>query len=218
MNISNSILKKRIEEKKSFSFIYGIPASQPIATTEEEHTNDTPCLLAEWSSTAWYQCRGSCWAKLTDMVKRTQWPSWHNIKRETSKSFHLGTDLGNMERFQSTENWKILPSFQKGHERRPWWLQAYQYHLSDQQNYGDLVGSYRKMLENRVTGRSQQRLTREKSCLTTLISFYDKVTHLTDKGKPADEIFLDFWYCLSQYPSGQDVQHAARQNNNMMGE
>lgn len=169
MNISNSILKKRIEEKKSFSFIYGIPASQPIATTEEEHTNDTPCLLAEWSSTAWYQCRGSCWAKLTDMVKRTQWPSWHNIKRETSKSFHLGTDLGNMGRFQSTENWK-------------------------------------------------QRLTREKSCLTTLISFYDKVTHLTDKGKPADEIFLDFWYCLSQYPSGQDVQHAARQNNNMMGE
>lgn len=29
----------------------------------------------------------------------------------------------------------------------------------------------------------------EKSCLSSLISFYDKITHLTDQGKPADVIF-----------------------------
>lgn len=33
---------------------------------------------------------------------------------------------------------------------------------------------------------------RGKSCLLNLISFYDRVTHLADLGKPIDVIFLDF--------------------------
>lgn len=31
-----------------------------------------------------------------------------------------------------------------------------------------------------------------RSCLTNLISFYDKMTHLTDKGKSVDVVYLDF--------------------------
>ncbi|TRZ09048.1 hypothetical protein HGM15179_018057 [Zosterops borbonicus] len=31
-----------------------------------------------------------------------------------------------------------------------------------------------------------------KSCLTNLISFYDKVTHLMDEGKAVDVVYLDF--------------------------
>jgi len=40
--------------------------------------------------------------------------------------------------------------------------------------------------DNAVTGHSQHRFTRGKSCLTNFISFYDKVTHLVDQGKPGD--------------------------------
>ncbi|KAJ7414954.1 RNA-directed DNA polymerase from mobile element jockey-like [Pitangus sulphuratus] len=45
---------------------------------------------------------------------------------------------------------------------------------------------------NTVIGHSQHGFRGRKSCLSSLISFYDKVTHLTDQGKPIDVIFLDF--------------------------
>lgn len=48
--------------------------------------------------------------------------------------------------------------------------------------------------------------------MSNLISFYDKVTHPVDQGKPVDVIFLDFhevFDTLSQYPSGLNVQNAA---------
>jgi len=40
--------------------------------------------------------------------------------------------------------------------------------------------------DNGVIGHNQHRVMRRRSCLTNLISFYDKVTHLVDQGKPAD--------------------------------
>ena len=46
--------------------------------------------------------------------------------------------------------------------------------------------------DNGVIGPSQHGFMRGRSCLTNLISFYDKITHLVDQGKPADVIFLDF--------------------------
>ena len=41
-----------------------------------------------------------------------------------------------------------------------------------------------------VIGDSQHGLMRGKSCLTNLISFYDKVTHLAEQGKPVDVGFF----------------------------
>ena len=46
--------------------------------------------------------------------------------------------------------------------------------------------------DNAVIGHSQQGFTRGKFCLTNLISFYDKVTHLVDQGKPVDVVVWDF--------------------------
>uniref|UniRef100_A0A8B9I9X6 Reverse transcriptase domain-containing protein n=1 Tax=Anser brachyrhynchus TaxID=132585 RepID=A0A8B9I9X6_9AVES len=46
--------------------------------------------------------------------------------------------------------------------------------------------------DSAVAGPSQHGFMRGRSCLTNLISFYDKITHLVDQGKPADVIFLDF--------------------------
>ena len=39
---------------------------------------------------------------------------------------------------------------------------------------------------------SQHGFTNGRSCLTTLISFYDKVTHLVDEGQAVDVVYLDF--------------------------
>ncbi|NXA15334.1 CADH7 protein, partial [Sapayoa aenigma] len=45
---------------------------------------------------------------------------------------------------------------------------------------------------NAVMGHSQHSFMRGKPCLSNLIYFYDRVTHLVDQGKPVDVIFLDF--------------------------
>jgi len=45
--------------------------------------------------------------------------------------------------------------------------------------------------DNAVIGHSLRRFMRGRSCFTNLISFYDKVTHLADQGKPVGAIFLD---------------------------
>ncbi|KAK4833053.1 hypothetical protein QYF61_027555, partial [Mycteria americana] len=46
--------------------------------------------------------------------------------------------------------------------------------------------------DNQVIGSSQHGLMKGRSCLTHLISFYDKVTRLADEGKAADVVYLDF--------------------------
>ena len=56
-----------------------------------------------------------------------------------------------------------------------------------------ILGVIEKYLkDNSVIGPSQHGFMRGKSCLTNLIPFYDKVSHLADQRKPVDEIFLDF--------------------------
>ena len=52
---------------------------------------------------------------------------------------------------------------------------------------GDITSQMKHM-----TGKSQHRFTRGKSCLTNLIAFYNKVTCLVDVGRAVDIVDLDF--------------------------
>jgi len=46
--------------------------------------------------------------------------------------------------------------------------------------------------DNRVVSYSQHGFKRGTPCVTNLISFYNKVTHLVDQGKPVDVGFFGF--------------------------
>ncbi|PKU44010.1 rna-directed dna polymerase from mobile element jockey-like [Limosa lapponica baueri] len=48
------------------------------------------------------------------------------------------------------------------------------------------------MKDTQATRPSQHGFMCGRSCLTNLISFYDKVTHLVDEGKVVDVVYLDF--------------------------
>ena len=48
----------------------------------------------------------------------------------------------------------------------------------------------RHLKSNTMTRYSQYGFRKEKSCLTDLTFFYDKVTHLMDEGKVVDIVFL----------------------------
>ncbi|KAK4831897.1 hypothetical protein QYF61_020044 [Mycteria americana] len=50
----------------------------------------------------------------------------------------------------------------------------------------------RRVENNQGIKPSQHGFRKGRSCLTNLISFYDKVTHLVDKGKAVDVVYLDF--------------------------
>ncbi|GAB0176262.1 mitochondrial enolase superfamily member 1 [Grus japonensis] len=46
--------------------------------------------------------------------------------------------------------------------------------------------------DSQVIRPSQHGFMKGRSCLTNLISFYDKATHLVDEGKAVDVVYLDF--------------------------
>ncbi|KAK4828250.1 hypothetical protein QYF61_024857 [Mycteria americana] len=50
----------------------------------------------------------------------------------------------------------------------------------------------RQVQDSQVIRPSQHGFMKSRSCLTNLISFYDKVTHLVDEGKAVDVVYLDF--------------------------
>lgn len=51
-----------------------------------------------------------------------------------------------------------------------------------------LGGTEKHLKDNTVISHSQHIFKRGKSCLSNPISFYDKVTHPADQGKPVDFI------------------------------
>ncbi|GAB0204012.1 mitochondrial enolase superfamily member 1 [Grus japonensis] len=95
-------------------------------------------------------------------------------------------------------DWKlanVVPTFKKGKKEapgnyRPVSLTSVPGKIMEK----IMLGVIEKHLKdnNAVIGHSQHGFVRGRACLTNLVSFYDKVTHLVDQGKPVDVIFLDF--------------------------
>ena len=48
------------------------------------------------------------------------------------------------------------------------------------------------MKDKKVIGSSQHGFTKGKSCLISMITFYDETTGLVDEGRAVDIVYLDF--------------------------
>jgi len=93
-------------------------------------------------------------------------------------------------------NWKlaIIAIFKKGKKEDPGAYRLFSLtSVPDKIMEKFILEVIKKYLrDNTDISHSQHGFTRGMSCLTNLISFYDKVTQKIDQGKPVDVVFLDF--------------------------
>ncbi|CAM5174769.1 unnamed protein product [Natator depressus] len=95
------------------------------------------------------------------------------------------------------DNWKkanVVPIFKKGKEEdlgnyRPVSLTSVPGKIMEQVLKESIL---KHLEEKKVIRNSQHGFTKDKSCLTNLIAFYNEITGSVDEGKAVDVLFLDF--------------------------
>jgi len=92
-----------------------------------------------------------------------------------------------------TRGWQRLSQFSRGVRRKTLVITCLS-HFSAWQNYGEghLGVTEKHFRDNAVIGHGHHAFMRGKSCLTDLISFYDRVTCLVDQERQVDVDCLDF--------------------------
>lgn len=132
------------------------------------------------------------------------WTEWHGIHpRALGELAHVIAGPLSIifqwfwESGEVPANWKlasVVPVFKKGKKEdpgngRPVSLTSVPGKITETVV---LEVTEKHLRDSAVIGRSQHRPVREKSCITNLIPFYDKVLNLTDQGMPIDVMGLDF--------------------------
>ncbi|KAK4833063.1 hypothetical protein QYF61_027725 [Mycteria americana] len=88
----------------------------------------------------------------------------------------------------------VTPIFKKGRKEDPGNYRSVSLTSVPGKLMGQIILSAitRHVENNQGIKPSQHGFRKGRSCLTNLISFYDKVTHLVDEGKAVDVVYLDF--------------------------
>ncbi|PKU30793.1 rna-directed dna polymerase from mobile element jockey-like [Limosa lapponica baueri] len=127
-----------------------------------------------------------------DRLERCAHENPMNFKKAKCKVLHLAV----MAR-EVPVDWKIanvMPIYKKGHKEdlgnyRPVSLTSVPGKVTEQIILSAITW---QIQDNQTIRPSQHGFMRGRSCLTNLISFYDKVTRLVDEGKDVDVVYLDF--------------------------
>ncbi|GAB0180839.1 mitochondrial enolase superfamily member 1 [Grus japonensis] len=133
------------------------------------------------------------------------WPSRPPHRPPCAVAAGRTLEHGDMERyekrchtvFKAFANWKladVMPIYKKGQKEdlgnyRPVSLTSVLGKVMEQIIWSAITWHTR---DKQVIRPSQHGFMKGRSCLTNLISFYDKVTHLMDEGKAVHVVYLDF--------------------------